>query len=226
MSAFSKCLAPASSALLLLLVSCVFVQERYAFLPPGPYRGVLELEYNPIVPNPKGAPIPEKVDLEFEAVTDGQLPFTFEVVYETDSTFHIVLHNGEEQIVVPAEDISSGRDQRAGRDTIRIDFPIYDTHISAYHEENIIEGAWFVHYRENYSIPFRAYFGKGYRFTPLRKTPAADLSGNWAVTFTGSGDEEPYPGVAEFTQRGQRAEGHLPHRDRRLPLPGGHRAGQ
>lgn len=210
MSAFPKSLAPASAALIVLLLavtSCVFVQERYAFLPPGPYRGVLELEYNPIVPNPKGAPIPEKVNLEFDEVTDGQLPFNFDVVYETDSAFHLVIHNGEEEILVPAKDIRTGRDQRAGRDTIRIDFPIYDTHISAYHEENVIEGVWVVHYRDNYSIPFKAYFGKGYRFTPMRKEPASDLSGNWAVNFAGDQSEDPYPGVAELRQQGNKITG-------------------
>ena len=204
----ARFIAPACTALLLLvLASCVFVQQRYAFLPPGPYRGVLELEYNPIVPNPKGAPLPEKVDLEFDEVTDGQLPFTFDVVYENDSAFHLVIHNGEEEIMVPAKDISAGRDQRAGRDTLRIDFPVYDTHISAYHEENVIEGVWVVHYRDNYSIPFKGYFGKGFRFTPLRKEPAADLSGNWAVNFEGDLSEDPYPGVAEFTQQGNELTG-------------------
>ncbi len=200
--------APALAALLFLfLLSCVFVQKRYAFLPPGPYRGVLELEYNPIVPNPKGAPIPEKTDLEFDDVTGGQLPFNFDVVYEDDTTFHLVIHNGEEEILVPARDIVAGRDQRAGRDTLRIDFPVYDSYISAYHEENVIEGVWVVNYRDNYRIPFRAYFGKGFRFTPLRKTPAADLTGTWAVDFAGDRNEDPYPGIAEFTQEGNQLTG-------------------
>ncbi|CAH1002230.1 Thiol-disulfide oxidoreductase ResA [Neolewinella maritima] len=204
-------LAPACTALLFILLgtaaSCVFVQERYQFLPPGPYRGVLELEYNPIVPNPKGAPIPEKVNMEFDEVTQGQLPFTFDVVYENDSAFHLLIHNGAEEIMVPAKDIRAGRDQQAGRDTIRIDFPVYDTHISAYHEENVIEGVWVVHYRDNYRIPFKAYFGKGHRFTPLRKDPAADVTGTWAVTFAGDASEEPYPGVAEFVQDGNHLTG-------------------
>ncbi|MEO0732009.1 MAG: TlpA disulfide reductase family protein [Bacteroidota bacterium] len=183
---------------LLLLSTCTFVQERYPTLPPGPYRAVLELEFNPIVPNPKGAPIPEKTDLEFAEVTEGVLPFTMDVIYETDTTFRIELHNGEETIIVPAKNIVTGRDQQAGRDTLRIDFPVYDTHISAYHEENVIEGVWVVHYRDNYRIPFKAYFGKDYRFTPLRKEPAADLTGTWATTF--SDEDGPYPGIAELTQ--------------------------
>jgi thiol-disulfide isomerase/thioredoxin len=190
----------------LLLSTCTFVQDRYPALPPGPYRAEIALEYNPIVPNPKGAPIPEKTNLEFDEVTEGQLPFTMDVVYETDTTFRIEIHNGEEITVVPAKNIITGRDQQAGRDTIRIDFPVYDSHISAYHEENVIEGVWVTHYRENYRIPFKAYFGKNHRFTSLRKPPVADVSGKWAVLF-GKGDEAPYPGIAEFVQKGNHLTG-------------------
>ena len=205
-----KSFLPALAALIMVMltvVSCVFVQPRYAYLPPGPYRGILELEYNPIIPNPKGEPLPEKVALEFDEVTEGALPFTFDVVYEDDTTFHLVLHNGEEDILVPAKDIQAGRDQSIGRDTLRIDFPIYDTHISAYHEENVIEGVWVVHYRDNYRIPFKAYFGKDFRFTALSKEPFADLTGKWAVNFAGSFDEDEYPGIAEFRQTGNELTG-------------------
>lgn len=193
-------------SLVVLITACVFVQERYPTLPPGPYRAVVELEYQPIVPNPKGAPIPEKTNLEFEDVTEGVLPFNFNVVYENDSIFRIDIINGDEVITVPPKDIRAGWDQRAGRDTLRVDFPLYDAHISAYYEENVVEGAWVVHYRENYRIPFKAYFGKDHRFTNMSKPPAADISGKWAVTF-GMGDEEPYPGIAEFTQNGNELRG-------------------
>ena len=197
-------------ALLTLVVTtlstCTFVQDRYPALPPGPYRGNLALEFNPVVPNPKGQPLAEKTNLEFDEVTEGQLPFNFDVIYETDSTFRLEVHNGKETIVVPAENISSGRDQVAGRDTVRINFPVYDTYISAYHEENEVEGVWVVNYRDDYRIPFRAQFGKGHRFTPLRKPPTADISGNWAVTF-GTETDDPYPGIAEFRQNGNHLEG-------------------
>ena len=192
--------------LLSILTSCTFVQERYPTLPPGPYRAVLELEYNPIVPNPKGQPLPEKTNMEFDEVTEGLLPLTMDVVYETDTTFRIEMHNGPETITVPAENIATGRDRASGRDTIRIDFPVYDTHISAYHEENVIEGVWVVHYRDNYRIPFKAFFGKNHRFTVLRKEPKLDVSGKWAVEF-GLGDEDPYPGIAEFRQDGNHLTG-------------------
>lgn len=190
---------------ILSLTACTFVQDRYPTLPPGPYRGVLELEYNPVTPNPKGAPTPELQNLEFDEVTEGELPFTFDVEYLDDTIFQIKMYNGEETIVIPSENIGYGRDQSQSRDTLRIDFPVYDTHISAYHEENVIEGVWVVHYKDNYRIPFVARYGQNHRFTVLDKEPVADLTGRWAVTF--STEEDPYPGLAEFTQEGNELRG-------------------
>lgn len=192
--------------LALAITACVFVQERYPTLPPGPYRAVLELEYQPVMPNPKGIPTQENQQLEFDEVTEGLLPFNMEVVYVNDTTFRIDIINGDEIITVPPRNIQAGWDQRAGRDTLRIDFPVYDTHISAYYEENVVEGVYVVHYRPNYRIPFKAYFGKNHRFTNMRKEPAADLSGKWSVVF-GNDKEEPYPGIAEFTQKGNDIRG-------------------
>lgn len=192
--------------LLSAFTSCTFVQDRYPTLPPGPYRAIVELEYNPIVPNPKGAPIPEKINLEFDEVTEGALPFNMDVVYINDSTFRIDMHNGEEVTTIPPKNIHTGRDLTQGRDTIRIDFPVFDTYISAYFEEKVIEGVFVVNYRDNYRIPFKAFHGQDHRFTVLRKEPKADISGKWAVVF-GMGDEEPYPGIAEFKQDGNHLSG-------------------
>lgn len=194
-----------SLLLTILISSCTFVQERYPAIPPGPYRAVLKLENNPILPNPKGKPLPEKMNLEFDEVTDGELPFTFDVTYDTDSTFYMDIINGEERIRVPSKNIAYGRDISQGRDTIRIDFPIYDTYIRAYHETGVIEGVYVVNYRQQYRIPFLAKFGEAHRFTQLRKPPVTDLSGNWAMTF--SLNDEPYIGIGEFKQDGNHLSG-------------------
>lgn len=191
-------------ALALTAGSCIKVTPTYSKIPPGMYRATLQLVPNPIIPNPEGRPLPEKMNLEFEEATDGELPFNMEVTYENDSTFHIDIINGEERIRVPAEHIQFGHTRENIRDTIRIDFPVFDTYISAYFEENIIEGVWVVNYRENYRIPFTAYHGKDHRFTNLRKPPVADLSGTWEVTI---GDEEPAPAIAEFVQNGNELTG-------------------
>jgi thiol-disulfide isomerase/thioredoxin len=192
-------------ALALSAGSCIKVTPTYSKIPPGMYRATLQLTPNPIIPNPEGRPLPEKMNLEFEEATEGELPFNMEVTYETDSTFHIDIINGEERIRVPAEHIQFGHTRANVRDTIRIDFPVFDTYISAYFEENVIEGVWVVNYRENYRIPFTAYQGQDHRFTNLRKPPVADLSGTWEVSI--SGEEGPEPAIAEFEQDGNHLTG-------------------
>ncbi|MEY3367442.1 MAG: hypothetical protein RI973_597 [Bacteroidota bacterium] len=195
-----------SLAASLALSGCVAVPNDYPALPPGTWRAVLKLEPDMNTPNPKGKPLPEKLNLKYDAVAEDEIPFTFEVIYDSDTAFHIEILNGEERILVPAEDISFGRSRHRARDTVRIDFPIYDSYITGYFAGHVIEGAWVVASRENYAIPFVATQGKDYRFTPLREKPAADLSGQWACTFDLESDA-PYPAIAEFRQDGNRLTG-------------------
>ncbi len=190
----------------LLLSGCFSFENTYTKIPPGPYRAVLKLDVNPVSLNPKGEPLPDKLNLEFEEVTAGELPFNFEVTYTDDTTFHIDIINGTERIRVPAEHITFGRSPGLARDTFRIDFPVYDSYITGYYEENILEGFWVVNYRDQYRIPFVARHGQDYRFTQLRKAPVMDVSGEWEVTF-GDEDEEPYKALAEFEQQGNDLRG-------------------
>jgi thiol-disulfide isomerase/thioredoxin len=178
---------------------CLVFDNKYTAIPPGPWRGILKLEFNPVTSNPRGEPLPEKVGLEFEEITEGQLPFNFEVTYVNEDSLFITIQNGEENIVV--DDIIWGRDRVTGDDTIRINFPVFDSYIRGKYMGNVIEGEWVVTNRENYRIPFVAYFGKDHRFTELTKAPAADLTGRWATTFGIEGDD-PYPAIAEFEQSG------------------------
>lgn len=199
----------AHSVLYLLVVfglnSCFFSAENpYTGLPPGVWRAVLKLENNPINPNPRGEPLPDKVNLKFEEITNGELPFLFEVKYVTPDSFYIEIINGEERIVV--NDIKIGRDKSQAKDTILINFPVFDSYIKGYFLENAIDGQWVVRNKENYSIPFVARHGRDYRFTNLRKEPVMDVSGRWETTFEiGTPDE--YKGVGEFKQNGNHLTG-------------------
>lgn len=187
-----------------LLSSCFQIENTYTGLAPGPWRATLELEEQFIAHNPKGKPLPEKLNWQFEEVTKGELPFNFEVIYPNDSTFYIEIINGPERIKV--EDIRLGRDSRTARDTIYIDFPVFDSHISAYVEDNLIEGDWVLRNRKletgaPYVVPFLARHGQNHRFTTLRKEPAADISGKWEVDFEVETDH-PFKAIAEFEQDG------------------------
>ena len=192
---------------LTVLGGCVVMENQYSRLPPGRWRAALKLEPEFISPNPKGQPLPDKMNMTFEDVKENELPFNFDVVYDNDTAFHIEIINGKERIIVPASDISFGRTKYRARDTIRIDFPIYESYITASFAGGIIDGTWVVTTRENYAIPFTAWHGKDYRFTSVRKQPALDLSGKWAATFGLDGQEAPYPAIAEFEQEGPQLTG-------------------
>lgn len=189
---------------ILLLPACFVADQPFQGIPPGPWRGTLTLVPDPVTPNPKGQPLPEKVNLTFDEVSSGELPFNFEVKYKNEEEFYIEIKNGDETIEVT--DISYGVDRSTAKDTIWINFPIYDSYIKGIYEGNLIQGYWVVNNRENYQIPFTARFGQDHRFTTLRKEPIMDISGRWETAFTEeSGATE--AAVGEFVQKGNKVTG-------------------
>ena len=195
-----------TGAILLLLstAGCFVIDNQFTGLPPGPWRAVLKLDPVPVIPNPRGEPLPEKVNLTFDEVTQGELPFNFEVVYENEDRFHIEIVNGDQRIRV--EDITIGLDRQTAKDTVTISFPNADSYIKGIFEENVLEGEWVVANRENYAVPFVAYHGQAHRFTNLRKEPVQDISGKWEATFEIE-EERPYAAVAIFEQTGNLVTG-------------------
>lgn len=189
-----------------LFSSCLVSDDHFNALPNGIWRGILKLDSRPVSSNPKGEPLPEKLNLKFDEVTEGELPFTFEIKYITQDSFIMILFNGSEKIIT--SDISFGRSKYLAKDTFRINFPIYDTYIHGLYEENVMEGEWVINYRtELNKIPFVAKFGQNYRFTQLKKDPIMNLTGSWDTEFGLVDGEEPYPGIAEFKQSGNHLTG-------------------
>lgn len=183
----------------LLVLGCVSPQDTaFTKLPPGVWRGVLLLDNEPVIATLEDEEVSMKVDRQ------GELPFTFEVIYTDEQTFYIEVINGDERIRV--DDITYGTDRATAKDTIIINFPIYDTYIKAIYEEDVMEGYWYVNYKDRYSIPFKAYFGKNHRFFTTKPEPAADLSGRWAATFE-VGTKDQYPAVGELVQDGNQLSG-------------------
>ena len=192
-------------ALVFSISGCLVVENTYSGLPPGVWRAALKIELNPITTNPKGAPLADKVNIQFDEVAAGELPFTFEVVYPTPDSFYIEIINAGERIIV--DDISIGRDRRTAKDTVVINFPVFDSYIRGIFVENILEGEWVVRNKVNYRIPFVAYHGRNHRFTHLKKEPVIDLNGKWEVTFGVDDEHDPYPAIGEFKQDGNLVTG-------------------
>lgn len=187
--------------LTLVCSSCVEMTNGYSKVAPGIWRATLDLDVDK---KPINNAVESEEETTRETEFEGELPFLFEVVYNEDSTFFINIINGTEKIKV--DDISYGIDKATAKDTLIINFPVYDSYIRAIVEGGIMEGHWFVNNRENYSIPFMAKYGKNHRFSLLNKTPAIDMAGRWKTKFDIDTEGE-YPGIGEFTQDGNIVRG-------------------
>ncbi len=171
--------------------------KKYSKLPPGIWRGVLLLDTPLMIQD-------EDEDYRYQTDFSNELPFQFEVKYKNKDDFFIEIINGENRIKV--DDIYYGRDKSTALDTIIIPFTEFDTKIKAIYEENLMEGKWFVNYKNGYYIPFKAHFGKNYRFRFTGKKPMTDISGKWEVTFAPE-TKDAYPAIGEFVQKGNRVTG-------------------
>lgn len=174
---------------LLLFAGCLSFGTTYTRLPPGIWRATLVLEEG------EGAA---------EERSGAELPFNFEVVYDTPDSFHIEIINAEERILV--RDIRMGVDRRTGRDTVYIDFPVFDSHIQAEYEEDALEGFWVVRNRKDYRVRFKALNGQAFRFFQVPESPLADLTGHWLCRF-GLDRESVDTLIGDFRQEGNKLTG-------------------
>jgi thiol-disulfide isomerase/thioredoxin len=187
------------------LSSCLVMESPYSTIPPGIWRATLELVPKEVVMSKSGEPYQKLSGNQFEEVTEGELPFNFEVIYKNENEFYIEIFNGDERIRL--DDISTTHDKATNNDSIIIRFPVYGTYIKAAFEDGLMEGNFYDPARSpNYSIPFRAKHGKNFRFTQLKKEPFFDVSGKWETTF-GLDESEPYKAIGEFQQDKNRLTG-------------------
>lgn len=178
--------------------SCLKFEGQYTKLAPGYWRGELSLTPKNISPNIKGQPLPEKLNLKFDEVMEGQLPFIFEIKYTNDTSFYVEIINGKERIKVT--DIRFGRDRKTAKDTLYMRFPEYESYIKAICEGGVMEGEFVITSKDNYRIPFTAKQGIDVRFTDLRKKPIMDISGAWETDFD-LNTSEPYKAIGIFKQK-------------------------
>ena len=176
-----------------ILFSCVEIKQDFDKLPPGKWRGELIIESKNFMPE-KGD---EEVFTGVNDLDDRRLPFNFEIKYndKNDMVFYFI--NGEERIEVT--EVEHGIDNRTARDTFRVYFPEYGSHIEAEYETNGMTGFFVIPAKNNYRIPFTAKYGEGFRFTPLKKEPEWDMNGKWECTFE-EGTEDEYKALGEFKQ--------------------------
>jgi hypothetical protein len=160
---------------------CLTVENAYEGLAPGMWRGVLQIEPSYVSPNPKGKPLPEKVDLTYEEVTQGELPFLFQVTYTDEDSFNIEFILGDRSVTPSRYTI--GKDYSTAKDTLTLFFESEHSFLKGVFEEKILEGIWF--FRDpagvDRQIPVIARQGQDFLFTTLKKQPAAMLTGSWNI---------------------------------------------
>lgn len=185
--------------------SCLELSNTYSMVAPGTWRGLLDLRDQANLPKH-----PEHTDantiFDFTETPIGVLPFNFEVTYPEPDSMQFYLINGNERIELSNYTYEPNIQGEAG--LLHLYFPVYDTHIEAKVEAGVMEGHWIVDYKKNYSIPFKAYLGQTFRFTDIPDEPTADISGRWALTFSGDSDDE-YQAIGEFSQKDTYLEGNI-----------------
>lgn len=183
--------------IILCQISCISPNRTFEKIPPGIWKAVLYLDRQPV------QKYGDDRDIEKKFTIDSELPFNFEVVYDDSLNFHIVIHNADERIEV--RDIKFGRDLSTAKDTVIINFPIYDTQIKAIYEDGVMEGEWIVNYKENYRIPFKATHGIADRYSLVSKD-STNIAGNWECRFEVDTPDK-YPAVGIFSQKGNKLTG-------------------
>lgn len=132
-----------------------------------------------------------------------QRPDGQEIVFITevkDSSGKKIMYivNGNDRLL--ADEIS------VNNDSVYIRLPFFESSLLARIENNNLSGTWVRDYgKRQQKLPFVATFNQGERF-PVSVAPAYNISGRWAVLFTGRGGRM-NEAVGEFTQDGTHLSG-------------------
>ncbi|MEO6167193.1 MAG: TlpA disulfide reductase family protein [Chitinophagales bacterium] len=128
----------------------------------------------------------------------GELPFNFETKY-VGGQLQIEIMNGEERIKVSEISIAD--------DSVIIQLPVFDSEFRLKYTPQTLTGLWINHSRKTNNVfPFKAEYGKQFRFTPETLRPVDNVSGRWEVDFSkGTADSSKAIGV--FNQSGNELTG-------------------
>ncbi|MBK9729942.1 MAG: TlpA family protein disulfide reductase [Chitinophagaceae bacterium] len=123
----------------------------------------------------------------------GELPFNFETKY-IGGKLQLIILNGEERIAVDEINMAD--------DSVFIRLPVFDSEFRLKYTPQTLTGLWINHSRKvNNVFPFKAEFGKAYRFTSETLKPVDNISGKWEVDFS-KGTEDSSKAVGIFIQSG------------------------
>src|ERR1700722_11870316 len=150
------------------------------------------------------APAPVFKSGQWRAVlvrADGhEIAFNFEVA-DSGGKQVIYIRNAGERLLV--DDVT-----RNG-DSILIRLPFYESQLRArITAEGNLVGVWLRHLASDWqAVPFKAFYGEGYRFAPGNTVDVPSVSGRWAAMFRASDGKDSTFRVGEFQQEGSHVTG-------------------
>jgi thiol-disulfide isomerase/thioredoxin len=94
-------------------------------------------------------------------------------------------------------------------DSVMIKMPFFESQLrGALTTDGNLEGVWLIHLADSWrSVPFKAFFGQGYRFATDSTKEHATADGRWAAVFREPSGNDTTFRVGEFKQTGTRVTG-------------------
>jgi len=126
------------------------------------------------------------------------LPFNLEIVKDSADGFDAYLRNAEERLLLDEISVHD--------DSVSIELHVFDATIKAQINGDELNGQFIKNFEKDYRLPFKAEYGKTYRFARGRAgDEAPDFTGKYQVTFIHESDTT--PGIGVFNQIGDSATG-------------------
>ncbi|MBK9632729.1 MAG: TlpA family protein disulfide reductase [Saprospiraceae bacterium] len=192
-----------SFCLFVFLQACIEVPKQHGGPAPGIWRGIFILEDTRQIIVTKGKDKIVTRDVNPESMKK-LIPFQFEFIKPTDSTYAFVLVNGLERITF--NEVHLGYNIRNGTDTFEINLEPYDAVLKGVWEHNKLAGDFIVRDKKSYSIPFTAQYGQNFLFKKIPEKAEVNLTGNWEVIFD-QDSADAYRAIGEFEQSGSNISG-------------------
>ena len=152
-----------------LLITCT----QKPSLKPGIWRGILEIQGE-------------------------QLPFNFEAKEDESGSYDVIIHNGEERLVLDEVTFQG--------DSVNIVLHVFDAYLRAAVKGDSLVGLFNLNYNPSYKVPFKARFGQDFRFiVPATNSVTKDFTGKYEVQFFNAKDTS--RAIALISQTGTTATG-------------------
>jgi len=182
---------------------CIEVEHRYTKIAPGPWRGVIYLDPRIEKMQPVEPPLYQKRGTAYRYTKSQQVvPFRFDVHYSSDDSFHIIIRNADERIVV--DEIHFSKGPRGQADTLVLHFPEYASYIHALVAGGYMEGKFVIPSKRHFALDFEARYGDTTRFHLPKLPPKFPPEGRWKMHFVSEdSSQKSYYGIGEFHRRGQ-----------------------